>query len=174
MSTPKQPTKPCGCDGRTVCLVHWAHRFWNKADRRSNSECWVWTAARNVAGYGQCGVAGMRMSAHRVAWILAGNSLSPEDCILHSCDNPPCVNPAHMRIGTHLENAKDRESRGRGIRRPRRGASATAARLTWEQVTEIRARYAAGERGAHLARAFGVGGSTLRHIVNWDTWKVPA
>ena len=75
--------------------------------------CWEWTGARNRGGYG---IKGRRL-AHRLAWSEANGRPVPDGMlVLHSCDNPPCVNPAHLRIGTVADNAADRVARNRSWR----------------------------------------------------------
>jgi hypothetical protein len=93
-----------------------AERFWEKVDRRGPDECWPWIGARNSSGYGSfasnhpdCGT-----GAHRFSYVLAhpGESIGGRDC-LHSCDNPPCVNPAHLGLGTRAENMAEMAARAR-------------------------------------------------------------
>ena len=91
-------------------------RFWSKVDK--SGECWEWTAATNSTGYGQFLWNKSPRLAHRVAWMLhteADDLLPPEDKLLHSCDNPLCVRPSHLRVGTQKDNAKDMMDRGRWV-----------------------------------------------------------
>lgn len=88
-----------------------AERFWAKVDRRG--ACWVWQAARDAKGYGWFIIDKTPQRAHRVAYELANGPIPTGLCILHSCDNPPCCNPAHLRAGTKLENSQDCVRRGR-------------------------------------------------------------
>lgn len=96
-------------------------RFWSKVDQAPGQgpggACWEWTASRYKAGYGRIRLNGIQCLTHRIAWMLASGRPVPEDApnILHSCHNPPCCNPAHLRPGTDQDNAIDRESAGRGI-----------------------------------------------------------
>ena len=105
-------------------------RFWSKVDR--SGECWLWTAAK-VQGYGSFD--GRR--AHRVAWELAYGPIPKGvgyhgTCVLHRCDTPACVNPAHLRLGTQADNMADRDAKGRQ-RRPR---EQRVTPLTPEQARE--------------------------------------
>jgi hypothetical protein len=76
--------------------------------------CWEWSGPRTPDGYGQFGLAGDTFYAHRISWVLQhGQIPSDRPIILHRCDNPPCVNPDHLRAGTHLENMRDKVQKGR-------------------------------------------------------------
>ena len=91
-------------------------RFWAKVQKTDS--CWLWTAAKNRFGYGRFMLNGKVVRAHRVAWTLAYGQI-PEGagfhgtCVLHLCDNPMCVNPSHLVLGTQGENCRDMASKGR-------------------------------------------------------------
>lgn len=97
-----------------------AERFWEKVDRdgpvsrEELGRCWIWTAARNVHGYGKIGVPGsVIVGAHRVAWGLERGPIPAGLWVLHRCDNPPCVRIDHLFLGTALDNNRDSASKGR-------------------------------------------------------------
>jgi hypothetical protein len=81
-----------------------------------SGECWVWTSKHNDLGYGMLMVNYQRWYAHRLAWTLANGPIPDGLCVLHRCDNPPCVRPAHLFLGTRTDNAKDRDQKGRGVK----------------------------------------------------------
>lgn len=86
-------------------------RFWAKVDR--SGECWTWTACTNRHGYGQFGIRRRHYLAHRVSYALAHGPFDTALYICHSCDNPPCVRPDHLFVGTQLDNMRDASGKGR-------------------------------------------------------------
>lgn len=151
-------------------------RFWEKVDRRGPDDCWLWTAAHLPGGYGLFRVQGERwmQRAHRVAWILTYGAITAGMFILHSCDNPACVNPGHLREGTNADNMADKVARGRShVPQPnKRGALHPMARLTQRQVDEMRARStrARGE-GRRFASEYGVSPATVSLILSGRLWS---
>ncbi len=92
-----------------------AERFWPKVDRRGPDECWEWKAARQAEGYGKMFTTNRCRPerAHRVSWVLHHGPIPDGMFVLHRCDNPPCVNPAHLFLGTNLDNIEDMGRKGR-------------------------------------------------------------
>lgn len=146
-----------------------ADRFWKKADRSGGPDaCWPWRGARNRKGYGRFNVEGANRHAHRVAYALAGSD--PGDlCVLHRCDNPACVNPGHLFLGTNADNNRDMCQKGRA--RPCRGSQNGRAKLTEHDVREIRRLHAAGHGCKRLARQFGVSAFAVLTIFNGQGWR---
>lgn len=93
--------------------VHWFIRFWEKVDQGEADECWPWTASTDRYGYGQFHVDGRSLRAHRVSYELANGAIPEGRLVMHTCDNPPCVNPAHLVLGTAAENMQDKVRKGR-------------------------------------------------------------
>lgn len=88
-------------------------RFWAKVDRRSQDECWEWTASKSRDGYGKFWADGSMYSTHRLSFLMANGEIPEGLWVLHRCDNKPCVNPAHLFAGTREDNMLDMESKGR-------------------------------------------------------------
>jgi hypothetical protein len=87
--------------------------FWLHVSRAGALECWEWTGALTRGGYGQMSLNKRPVGAHRVAYAITYGEVPPRLCVMHSCDNPPCVNPAHLSLGTHRENILDARAKGR-------------------------------------------------------------
>lgn len=144
-------------------------RFELRFERGEADECWLWTGQLNYLGYGTIGRGAARHAlAHRVSYELHVGPIPEGAHILHSCDVRNCVNPSHLRPGTHAENMRDMHSRGRRV--VARGERAGMSKLTDEQVRAIRARRAAGERQIALAREYKVDKTLIWMIVTRKIW----
>lgn len=138
------------------------------------SQCIEWQRGKDGKGYGSEYRDGKSHLAHRLAYC-DHHGLALEDIagkvVRHTCDNPPCVNADHLLLGTHADNAQDRQERGRGgdVKGTRHGM----AKLTDEDVLAIRSEYVAGCRengGNTLSRRYGVSSSRISRIVNRLEW----
>jgi hypothetical protein len=152
-------------------------RFWLKV--RKTDSCWLWEGTRS-RGYGQFRMDRRGVLAHRLAWVFTNGSIPNGMFVCHHCDVKLCVNPSHLFIGTHADNMRDRNEKGRqakGIKVynkfPPKGERNPRAILTWQQVNEIRRRRELGETGRNLAREFNVSDKNISRIVLGQTWIVP-
>ena len=149
-------------------------RFWSKVDKNGPvpphrpelGPCWVWTAYCIKQGYGRFRMPNSQEYAHRVSYIIQFGPIPVGACVLHECDNPPCVR--HLYLGTQLSNAADRDSRGRTARR--RGEQSTST-LKDALVLGIREDYANGMTQSKLAARHGITQSAVSRIVNRVSWS---
>lgn len=88
-------------------------RFFDKVDIRENNCCWEWKSCRSSSGYGEFYINGKNVSSHRFSYILSNGKIPSGLCVLHHCDNPGCVNPEHLFLGTQLDNMADMIKKGR-------------------------------------------------------------
>jgi hypothetical protein len=123
-----------------------------------SSGCWEWSGRRGERGYGFY----KRQRTHRIAWEKANGPIPPNMHICHRCDNPPCVNPGHLFLGTKGDNARDMHIKGRAFH-PRK--------LTEQDVVAIRKRRASGEGLRALAREYAVAPGTIFRAVNGEQWN---
>jgi len=139
-------------------------RFYEKTERRG--ECLEWVGGRNEHGYGISWFNGCFIKAHRLAWMLVGNDLPQGKFVLHSCDNPPCVEVTHLYLGTRSDNARDMWTRKR--RQRPEGELSPTAKLSNESVLSIRK---SKERSVVLAAHYGVTPRTIQQIRSRETWR---
>jgi hypothetical protein len=145
------------------------NRFWSKVETGNEDECWEVVAMfLNRYGYGEFGVNGKRILAHRFSYQLFHNRLIKDKMfICHTCDNPACVNPHHLFEGTPQENMTDRDNKGRVIK----GEKHYISKLTEEKVKEIRAKFEKdGTTHINLAMEYCVSRSLIGLIINRKTW----
>lgn len=143
-------------------------RFWAKVERRDRKDCWLWTASTARGGYGQLGDPERgNVKAHRLSWELHRGPVPDGLQVLHQCDQPRCVNPGHLFLGTNVDNHRDKMRKNRHAV----GAAHGAAKLTEEDVIAIWRRAAAGERQKLLADEYGVSQPTVSDIVRRRTWR---
>lgn len=142
------------------------HHGWKVID----SGCWEWMASRDRKNYGHVSFLGRLHRAHRLAYETWVGPIPEGHVVRHKCDNPPCINPEHLETGTHSDNALDRESRNRG--RNQVGEKSSTAKLTEQDVLDIRAEYATGQISqSALAEFYGVTKPAIRYVIQRRTWR---
>lgn len=158
-------------------------RFWSKVNRKTEDECWEWTGAK-ANRYGYILFEGKIKKAAHVVLALQGIRVPRGKVVLHECDNPPCVNPKHLKIGTQKENMEDASKKGRcgaqkypekyknGRPPVMKGEQNPASKLQKDDVLEIRRCYEAGEMTqVQLAAKFYVTQAMISLIVKRLKWK---
>lgn len=159
-------------------MPDFADRFWSHVNKEN--DCWEWLACKNNKGYGRFQVKGKARGAHRVSWELCNEREIPSGMlVLHLCDNPSCVNPAHLDIGTQKENVQDCMKKGRKKmkgednyfhKNPRIGALNGRCKLTTEQVKEIRLHKEIVSQ-YELGKKYGVSQSLIGSIQRREIWN---
>jgi len=137
-------------------------RFWNYVDLRGPDECWGWLGSFDRGGYGRFDSKG----AHRVSHSLNVGAIPDGMCVLHRCDNPACVNPKHLFLGTCKDNVVDMVSKGRNAKTT--GEDNFGAKLTNQQVLAIRED---GRTNATIAAEYMAGVVAIRNIKTRRKWK---
>jgi len=172
--------------------------FWSQTDR--SGDCWLFTGYLTPAGYGRFSIAGVQQQAHRVAYMFTHGPIPEGMVICHRCDVRHCVNPSHIFLGTHADNVADMDAKGRrqpargdrngarlhpetrlrGDKNPMRahpelvprGEKHGMAKLTDEQVCQIRDRYGCKEMSARaLGPLYGVSKTTILRAVHGHSWQ---
>ena len=143
-------------------------RFWEKVDK--SGDCWEWTTGKTGGGYGQFWFNGKTQYAHRFSYELHHGPIPPGEgyhgtCVCHHCDNPSCVNPDHLYIGTQQDNMDDKAEKGRASR----GEANYKAKLNEDDVKMIRCMRGHTQRA--LATLFGVSQAQVDRIINRKTWN---
>ena len=157
-------------------------RFWEKVDKKSDDECWEWQASRNYKGYGEfwfSGRGGKKTRAHQISWILNNGDIPDGLFVCHHCDNPGCVNPKHLWLGTNRDNILDAKRKGRlkrenplcGTDHSQYGTKHWANKLTEDNVREIRKLCKGGKHTfREIGKMFGVTQGLINNIKHGRKW----
>lgn len=143
-------------------------RFWEMVEKGAPDECWEWKGQRDTkTNYGLISICNWPYLAHRISYLIEHGSIDPDLLIMHSCDNRICVNPHHLSQGTHADNSQDAWIKGRLQKGERNGM----AKLSSEQVIEIRNRRCQGESLASIASKYGVWPAAIWRITKGIRWN---
>ena len=145
-----------------------SERFWKYVDKKSDDECWEWVGKnKNRKGYGRIKINGKQVQASRYSWELHFGKIPEGLLVCHHCDNPPCVNPKHLFLGTNADNVADRDRKGRKALGSKNGKSKF---MEWD-VIQIKYLISFGEGDSEIARKFNSRPSTIRAIRIGITWR---
>jgi DNA-binding XRE family transcriptional regulator len=173
-----QPMRYIAYHGGRVTPTPIEQRFWSKVDKHGPDECWNWTDFLDRDGYGSIASGGKRpervYKAHRYSYELHYGVDPGKLFVMHKCDNPACVNPAHLELGTNADNVRDCWNKGRATFRPSMpGASHPLSKVTPEIATQIRIAYRTRDLiQTELAIEFGVSKGTVYYILKGKHWTV--
>lgn len=152
--------------------------LWQRVARKGPDECWNWLLSVDGSGYGSVYVGSKvdgtdrHVKAHRLSYELHYGPIPDGLQVLHTCDNPRCVNPAHLWLGTPSDNMQDMHEKGRANHSTRpRGEKVNTATLTKEQVLEIRAKYVKGRGVRAIMAEYNISKSAAEHIVARRNWR---
>jgi len=150
-----------------------ARLFWKRVIIKGKDECWEWSGTKDGHGYGKISMLGRGYSpvkAPRVSWVLHYGAIPDGMYICHICDNPSCVNPQHLMMGTPKDNTQDMWQKGRDNHVS--WGNAWARKLTPKDVVRIREIASVGNRSNRsLGLEYGVSGHTIGEIIKRKTWK---
>ena len=143
--------------------IDWRLRFWKYVQKTDG--CWNWTGLKNELGYGRLNADGKDAKASRLAWVLHYGQIPKGIEVCHRCDNPSCVRPDHLFLGSHAANLKDAKRKGR----INRGSKVWTAKLDENDVRRIRQLYPARTQRS-IATEYGVSTAEIYHIVHREKW----
>lgn len=142
------------------------YRLTRRVYKVPSTRCWEWLGVTSRGGYGILRVRGIKRQAHRLMWELAHGPIPKSMMIMHRCDNPPCINPRHLKIGSNVDNVAD------STRKKRRwkplGELNGNTKLTWKKVSDIRSVI------PKLAKRYRISEKLVHHILAYKCWhKTP-
>jgi hypothetical protein len=152
-------------------------RFWSHVNKSENPDgCWFWTGVKTSAGYGILSINYKNTFAHRFSYEIHGGTIPEHMLVCHHCDHPACINPSHLFLGTHSDNTQDMIMKNRqgsrfGKFEHKAGEQHPRAKLTWEQIEEIRKLRTSGIKLKEIANKFDVSITNIYDIVKLHTWK---
>lgn len=143
--------------------------FWSKVQINPGNSCWEWTGCLNSKGYGCIGLNGKVRLAHRAMLEYLHGEIPPKMVGMHACDNPKCVRPSHLSIGTHQQNMADMRAKGRG--KSVVGEQHHNQRVAPSDVIKARQMHAAGIKESEIAKQLGMTAENVWQIVHRRTWS---
>lgn len=150
-------------------------RFWNKVDRRKENECWTWQGYKGYKGYGQIVICQKQILTHRYSYELHNGEIPKGMYVCHKCDNPSCVNPKHLFLGTQKENMQDASKKKRCVHPEETicfGEKNGNSKLTDEEIKKIKSAYKPYKiTHKQLSKQFNVSEPTIKNILARKSWR---
>lgn len=144
-------------------------KFWSRV--RKGIGCWIWGGSKNSMGYGLFHIRrGYSVYAHRAVWAMARGPIPTGMCVLHKCDNPPCVRLSHLWIGSQSENVQDMHKKGRNTIRGLKGEMHPSAKMTGDDVRKVRGMRGLGFSLKDIARQFSISTTQAHDIARGKSW----
>lgn len=142
-------------------------RFWRKVSRTDNDDdCWLWTGSKDGGNYGVFFLQERNQKAHRASWLLHYGAIPDRTFVLHRCDNPSCVNPKHLFLGSHIDNMQDMARKGRSTK----GERSATAKLTETQIEQVFKLRKHGWLIKDIAIHLGVGKTCIQSLLAGTSW----
>jgi len=148
--------------------ITFEEKFWCLVNKRNDNECWEFIGGLYPNKYGDFSINKIDLLAHRVSFLLYNGFLTEGFLVMHSCDNPRCVNPKHLKLGTYSDNAKDMISKNRG-NHPK-GEKSYRAKLSEKDVIEIRKKRNAGISCKEIAKDYTVSRTQISRVSTGQRW----
>ena len=164
--------QPLSFWGDMLTTEGYRKKFWERVIVVDADRCWEWMGYKNPKGYGQFGFFGKRTMAPRVCWMLTNGKIPDGLHVLHKCDNPSCVNPSHLWLGSIADNNNDSLKKGRRTIPHLYGENHGSAKLTNQDVLMIRELRGKGIEAKCLSLLYGVSDTHIRRIVRRANWKL--
>jgi len=139
---------------------------------KKTKTCWLWIGSKDPNGYGKMSYRNYPTNAHRMSWILNKGDIPDSKFILHKCDNPPCVNPDHLFVGTAKDNSTDMVRKGRHARFSNRGESCGSSKLRELDVSNIRKMKTMGISVSNIIKHYNISKSQIKRIINFQSWGI--
>lgn len=164
----------CECDfhphGNACTKCSLGCYLWANTDKGNKDDCWNWNGSKFWFGHGRICWNNKILYSHRVSWEIEHCAQVPNGlCVLHNCDNPSCVNPRHLFLGTKKENNLDRDRKGRQV--ASRGEKHGMAKLSNSDVNKIRLLVSSGETCSSVDKKFNISQGYSWKISSRKNWK---
>ena len=157
------PTPPLALKPKAIM------KFWARV--KKSSGCWEWTGYYTPSGYGRMRIENKHRLMHRLSWEMKNGPIPDGMQVCHHCDNPPCVKPSHLFLGTQMDNVKDMIAKGRWRAGDRRGERNACSKLNKDKVVKIKCLLRRKVNQGTIGKMFGVGSRAISAIKRGKTWN---